>query len=146
MNKIIQKNPLKSISLSQIQNRRIFFQMANLTVFFLIAMLTIFLNTSDAKCCQGKQVWFKSREKPCNHYDAVSDYFNPDNDPTVIENEKSCQMLMCDDGRSADDVTFCGKQTCNWFGCRCYGGCRNGSFIATFKQIHGDEVYNVIQE
>lgn len=111
--------------------------------FLFITIFSLFFTSSDSICCQGTQIRFSSRRKHCHYYGAETDYYNPTNDSKIIEDTRKCHMLMCKDGRPVEGY-FCGNGPCNWFGCQCQDGCRQGSGIVNFKKKYGFAVYDVV--
>lgn len=53
-----------------------------------------------------------------------------------------CEINICGDGSSHKGF-YCGKGSCNAFGCNCDGGCIPGNAKKEFKARYGDRVIDV---
>ncbi|XP_034126941.1 protein Diedel-like [Drosophila guanche] len=52
----------------------------------------------------------------------------------------SCTITICADGR-AQVGTFCGRGSCNIFGCACKNGCLTGDYLNSF--INNNKGHNI---
>ncbi|KAH8284074.1 hypothetical protein KR054_009348, partial [Drosophila jambulina] len=48
---------------------------------------------------------------------------------------RDCATHICADG-SALNGRYCGRGSCNMFGCNCDGGCRTGDWEKSFEKKH----------
>ncbi|XP_022212059.1 protein Diedel-like [Drosophila obscura] len=55
-------------------------------------------------------------------------------------NKDRCTITVCADGR-AQVGTYCGRSSCNLFGCACKKGCLTGDWLNSFiKNNNGHEI------
>ncbi|EDV46658.1 protein Diedel [Drosophila erecta] len=54
-----------------------------------------------------------------------------------------CEITVCADGMVLVG-SYCGKGSCNLFGCFCRGGCRRGNFGESFVEINRRYEINLI--
>lgn len=106
--------------------------MFKLCFILLIVTLSSLPHLSNADCCASTAIDFTPHRKTCDHFGAF---------PT--RNGKHCELTICGDGEATRDDYFCGKGACNFFGCKCSGGCIPGDAIENFKSIHGNTVSDV---
>ncbi|XP_041675270.1 protein Diedel-like [Drosophila eugracilis] len=92
------------------------------------------VNKSNAVCCVTKEeLTYKMSKGECKD---VGGYGN---------NPQRCTVLICADGMAQVGM-FCGRSSCNLFGCSCDGGCLEGNWSQSFVYKHsyyGIEIINV---
>ncbi|XP_017038932.1 protein Diedel-like [Drosophila ficusphila] len=98
----------------------------------LIAICCLALaSKSNAECCrETEEVIFKIAKGDCNDVKGIGYY------------RDECQIYVCANG-SPVVGTYCGKGSCNIFGCNCDGGCLTGNWSQSFVQnnrFYGIEV------
>lgn len=96
-----------------------------------------------AECCYTSRVYFinKNPDVTCYFYSqAKTTRINPGDCkiPKVI-----CVHSICGDGAAPGSGVYCGKGSCNLFGCNCDNGCRRGATTdpnTSFKERYGANV------
>lgn len=101
----------------------------------LIVTFSLFSHLSNAECCYKKQITFYSYYKNCEDYQNGNGASRFDKtDPGA------CKIKVCGDGKAVIKGTFCGKGSCNMFGCNCKGGCIQGDAVESFMKLHQGEI------
>lgn len=126
--------------------------MFKLCVLLFIATLSAFPCPSTAECCYKQLVRFTMKDKDlsCDHFGGsfvgsnFGELIYPNNDFYLDKIRKGrCEIEVCSDGKPVMEGTYCGNGPCNIFGCNCNGGCIKGNGLHNFRDIHGEQVYNV---
>lgn len=118
--------------------------MIKLCFILFIGTLSLFphLTMSSVGCCIPTVLEFLSTNKGCESFGAtnvleVKGFIDNDNYP------KKCLMRACGDGTPRKERNYCGRGTCDIFGCRCSHGCIKGDPVHAFQTKHTTDVYNV---
>ncbi|KAH8260002.1 hypothetical protein KR026_009681, partial [Drosophila bipectinata] len=85
--------------------------------------LVSFLGGSSAVCCTDKMV-----------LNFVVDHHNCES-LEAKRVDHLCEVTVCGDG-SLLVGTYCGRGSCNIFGCNCKDGCRKGDWAESFLDNH----------
>lgn len=122
-----------------------------------VATISLLPNSSNAECCHKKLVRYRIPDENSNCRDFggsladfnLEDVYNyrvhlyPNIDFCLNKTDKRiCEVDVCEDGKPSKG-TYCGKGSCNIFGCNCDGGCIKGNALLNFLAIHGDKVRSV---
>lgn len=116
-----------------------------------VAIFAIFPYLSNAVCCRREKIYFQKVEysSTCRNFGGLiplsevkvlypfifeDDYF---------EKHKDCEIMACGDGKPHIGQVYCGKGSCNIFGCNCDGGCIEGNALESFKSLYKNRVTNV---
>ncbi|XP_043476352.1 protein Diedel-like [Leptopilina heterotoma] len=126
--------------------------MFNFSLLFIVS-LAIFPYVINAECCGKTELKFERVDTSltCQHFGGI---LSSDNVVIVhpfyrfpvgpYEKAGDCIIYACGDGkRPQDKKTYCGKGSCNIFGCNCDGGCIPGNALESFNALHGNKVRNV---
>ncbi|XP_060647851.1 protein Diedel-like [Drosophila nasuta] len=96
---------------------------------FLMAFIffTMLFRTSESVCCPSKTIAFRLNDENdvCSSYEAKS------------KGKGVCKVDVCNDGTFVKG-RYCGRGSCNIFGCNCSGGCRKGDAAKNFVDFYGD--------
>lgn len=114
---------------------------------FLLSMtLVLFSHLTDGICCTRNNIRFDVKEPlTCADFPAASKLWTQKGS-LLLPNSQVCSIWVCKDGKPVTEGNYCGKGSCNPFGCKCDGGCREGKSSSTFenfKELHGNKVQNV---
>lgn len=118
-------------------------------LFILIASISLYIKVCVADCCSTEKFNFQHAEgKSCEDYPgghlpivtggsstAASQkaYFE------AVDNvaHRRCRASVCSDGKPPTG-SYCGRGSCNFFGCNCDGGCLPGNAKQSFFELHKD--------
>lgn len=90
-------------------------------------LIIFYIERDHAECCHSTKLFFdKPKEHKCKEIYGAQ------------QRNDFCRINVCRDGR-AHDGNYCGRGTCNIFGCNCNNGCYgdNGNPLDNFKKIYG---------
>ncbi|XP_017038938.1 protein Diedel-like [Drosophila ficusphila] len=91
------------------------------------------VNKSNAECCTSKEeVIYRTSNGNCEDVGGIDVGSN------------ICQVYICPDGFPLVG-TYCGKGSCNIFGCNCDGGCLIGDWSRSFVQNYQEYGISVLR-
>lgn len=111
---------------------------------FVICLLPVAI---QSECCKPVEFYFRmAKDRTCDSYsggsvplvfggnDALSGQMAY---AEIGQNVMSgrCRALVCGDGKESDG-TYCGRGSCNIFGCNCDGGCIPGDAKESFLKLN----------
>ncbi|KAL7729365.1 hypothetical protein ACLKA6_008932 [Drosophila palustris] len=93
----------------------------------LLLGLIVQIGPGESVCCSSKVISFRMIDgnDNCGSYNART------------LSKGVCKVSICDDGTTITG-SYCGRGSCNIFGCHCDGGCREGDAVQTFTDFYGD--------
>lgn len=93
---------------------------------FLLGLMEL-VQPGESVCCPTKVITFRmiDDKDECSSYNAGT------------QSKGVCKAVVCDDGTKITG-SYCGHGSCNIFGCRCDGGCREGDAVKNFTDFYGD--------
>lgn len=111
-----------------------------------VLIFAIFPYSSNAVCCRKEKIYFQKVDSSsfCENFGGLVPY----NEMVLFSYSfkdafKNCETMACGDGTPHKGRVYCGKGSCNIFGCNCDGGCIPGNALENFKSLHGNRVRNV---
>lgn len=97
----------------------------------LCIMVICFVQSINCDCCKRTHIYFHTHGE-CSEFGA---------EPLLY----LCQISACNDGLSHDG-NYCGRGSCNIFGCNCDNGCygdQHTNAVDAFKHRYGSRVFDV---
>ncbi|XP_060649754.1 protein Diedel-like [Drosophila nasuta] len=94
-----------------------------IAIVLLIACSLAYISIAEADCCRASLTL---------SYNVIGGYCA---DAGGHSGTKGCTITVCADGRPQVG-TFCGRGSCNIFGCACKGGCITGKYLQSFYDVN----------
>lgn len=103
----------------------------------ILSIFAIFIHEIKSECCvrNAATIYYDVDPGTCKIYGG---------DRVALYHDK-CSIFVCNHGRPVQGQ-YCGRGSCNIFGCNCTDGCHQGDPVEEFQRIHGSGVRNVRRE
>lgn len=115
------------------------------SVLFVLITISLSSHRANGNCCLKTNLRFRiNGTEICENFHEASKMFYQKGFALVDDDSHYCSTWVCGDGKPPIfNGYYCGKGSCNVFGCNCDGGCIKGSAHKSFHKLHGDKVYDV---